>query len=122
MLVRTILQSGLATLLCLAVIAVAQPVAAQDDATPEELAREAARLATPMLDDAANGLLENPGAFVKVAEAPKVGAAEAAAVSSGASSPVLALAPAVCPLSGSCWAMRGVAWRHATVSSTTIRL
>ena len=80
MLVRTILQSGLATLLCLAVIAVAQPVAAQDDATPEELAREAARLATPLLDDAANGLLENPGAFVKVAEAPKVGAAEDAAV------------------------------------------
>lgn len=77
---RTVLQSSLAALLCLAVIAVAQPVAAQYDASPEELAREAARLATPKLDDAPNGLLKNPEGFVKVVEAPGVGEAEANAV------------------------------------------
>ncbi len=66
--------------MCLVAIVAAQPVAAQGDMTPEELALEAARLATPQLDDAPNGLLKNPEGFVKVAEAPKVGVAEASAV------------------------------------------
>jgi len=67
-------NAGLVALMCFAVMAITQPVSAQDDATPEELALEAARLATAQLDDAAEIPLDS-GEFVMVDEAPKIGPA-----------------------------------------------
>jgi len=63
--------TGLVALVCLATVAISQPLAAQDVTTPEQLTLEAARLATPQLDDAAN-MPQNPEAFTKVSEAPTI--------------------------------------------------
>lgn len=63
---------GLLALMCLAVMATTLPVAAQEDMTPEEIALQAARLATPEMDDAT----VNMAAYIEVQEAPKIGEAE----------------------------------------------
>jgi len=66
--------AGFTALTCFAVMTAPHLIAAQEDATPEEIAREAARLATAQVDDAAN-MPQRPEAFIPVAEAPTIGKA-----------------------------------------------